>query len=154
MLKKNWLQVAVSLCVGISLTCIIILMYHFYFSNDKLSLPYSATTYGPWIEEILKFTAAFLLIRFVYFTSSAVPFIGLGFGFMEQLVYFINRKDFTDKNIIIVWVHIVLGLIMGYFFYLAKKTKYLFLKIIYYILALSVPVILHLAWNMAASLSK
>jgi RsiW-degrading membrane proteinase PrsW (M82 family) len=129
-------------------------MYHFYFSHDKLSCLFSATTYGPWIEEILKFLAAFLLIRFAYFKSSSIPFIGLGFGFMEQLAYFINRHDFTDRRIIIVWVHVVLGLIMGYFFHLAKHTKYLFLRIIYYILALFVPVVLHLAWNMMASLPK
>jgi len=150
--RLSYIQTIASFCVGASLTCLILI----YYSHFPHYLFCSKTAYkllcGPWIEEGLKFISALLLIRFAYFTSSSIPFIGLGFGFMEQLAYFINRNDFTDKRIIVVWLHVVLGLIMGYFFYLAKKTKYLFLRIIYYILALYVPVVLHLAWNMLGTI--
>ncbi|MFA5792188.1 MAG: hypothetical protein WC884_04115 [Candidatus Paceibacterota bacterium] len=78
----------------------------FIFFSPNLRPFYGATSSAPWIEEGLKFIVVLFLIRIAYLTPSTIPFLGLGFGFMEQLAYFINRNDFTNRKIIIVWVHI------------------------------------------------
>jgi len=142
-------QAIASFFIGGSLLCLILLFFHVF---PNLRFLDSATLYGPWLEEGLKFLAILLLIKIAYLTPDTIPFLGVGFGFMEQIFYFINHNDYTNRRIIIVWVHIILGLIMAYFFYLAQKERKILLKIIWYLFAFLVPALIHLYWNFVGSL--
>ncbi len=147
--KYSFLQIVVSFCAGGSLLCLILLFFHIFPSLRFLD---GATSYGPWMEEGLKFLVILFLIRIAYLTSSAIPFLGVGFGFMEQIFYFIYHTNYNNRRIIVVWVHIILGLVMAYFFYLAQKTKNKFLKYIWYMFAFLVPALMHLYWNFMGSI--
>jgi hypothetical protein len=149
--QKNlvYSQAIASFFTGGSLICLILLFFHTF---PHLRFLDSRTLYGPWLEEGLKFLTILILIKIAYLTPTTIPFLGIGFGFMEQLAYFINRNDFRDRRIIVLWVHIILGLVMAYFFYLAQKERKILLKIIWYLFAFLVPALIHLYWNFIGSL--
>ncbi len=78
-------------------------------------------------------------------TPFTIPFIGIGFGVGEGISRYIRNGYIS---ILAFWVHVVLGLIMAYFFYLAMNSKRLSLQITWYALALLIPVYLHFIYNM------
>lgn len=145
MTKKYLLlfQGIASFFAGGSLLCLIILFFYF-FPNFISS--YGATSYSPWLEEGLKFGVVLFLIRIAYLTPFAIPFVGIGFGFMEGIYHLMA---YGKTSVIPFWVHIILGLVMAFFFYLAKNQKYSSLRSIWYALALLIPVYFHLFYNIA-----
>jgi len=60
----------------------------------------------------------------------------------------------TEKSLLFGFISIILGLIMAYLFYLARKTKNKVLKYIWYALAFLVPALLHLYWNFMGALGR
>ena len=143
MTKKHllFLQTIASFCAGGGLLCLIILFFYF-FPNFISS--YGATSYAPWLEEGLKFGVVLFLIRIAYLTPSTIPFVSISFGLMEGVYHLMA---YGRVSIIPFWVHIILGLVMAYFFYLATNPKYLSFRSIWYSFALLVPVYLHLLYN-------
>ena len=141
-------QVIVSFSAGASLLWLFLLFFHTF---PNLCSWDNATSYGPWLEEGLKFITVLILIRIAFLTETTIPFIGMGFGFMEQLAFFINN-NFSDRRIIVLWVHIILGLVMAYFFHLVLNHKSSSLRSVWCALALLIPVYLHLLYNILASL--
>src|SRR3989338_2480579 len=117
-----FLQAIASFFAGGSLLGLIILLFYCFPNFHAL---YSSTSYGPWLEEGLKFAIALLLIRVAYLTAITIPFIGLSFGLMEGLYHLMA---YGRVSIIPFWVHIILGFVMAYFFYLANNPKYLSFK--------------------------
>ncbi len=106
------------------------------------------------IEETLKFIAIFSLVYLVGLRISAILFIGIGFGFIEALpevglVEYVNREKalavfrerHEDDQLIL----------QALFFYFASKARNLPLKVLYYGLALVIPILLHLGHNYLAS---
>jgi hypothetical protein len=140
-----FLQAIASFFFGASLLCLFVLSLNFL---PSFYLLYGSTSYGPWLEEGLKFGVVLLLIRLINITPPIIPFIGIGFGLMEGINHFMARGT---VNIIPFWVHIILGLVMAYFFYLAKKPKYFSFRSIWYSFALLIPVYLHLIYNIAVT---
>ena len=140
-----FLQAITSFSFGASLLCLIVL-FSYLFPNFHSF--YGTTSYGPWIEEGLKFGTVLLLIRLVYLKPIMIPFIGIGFGLMEGISHFINRGI---VSIIPFWVHIILGLVMAFFFYLAVNPKYSSLRSVWYSFALLIPVYLHLLYNITVA---
>src|SRR3989338_8077586 len=59
-----FLQAIASFFAGGSLLCLIILFFHLF---PSFLSSYSSISYGPWLEEGLKFGTALLLIRMAYF---------------------------------------------------------------------------------------
>ncbi|HBA45620.1 hypothetical protein A2W67_00880 [Candidatus Nomurabacteria bacterium RIFCSPLOWO2_02_40_28] len=136
-----FLQAIASFFAGGSLLCLIILFFHLF---PSFLSSYSSISYGPWLEEGLKFGTALLLIRIAYLTPSTIPFVSIGFGFMEGIYHLMA---YGKASIVPFWVHVILGLVMAYFFYLATNPKYLSFKSIWYSFALLIPVYLHLLYN-------
>jgi len=126
---------------GWTLCCLLIFLSSHFTNFHSL---FGMTSYGPWLEEILKFVIVLILIYFVNLESFAIPFLGLGFGFIER----VNHPDMYGMFITVIPViaHVLFGIAMAYFIYLARKNKYL-LKDIWYALALIIPIFLHLTYN-------
>lgn len=140
-----FLQAIASFSIGGSLLCFVVLF--FYFFPNLVSL-YGKASSGPWIEEILKFGGVLFLINIAYITPLTIPFIGVGFGFMEGIYHIMV---YERVSILAFWVHIILGLIMTYFFYLAKKQKHSNLRSVLYALALLIPAYLHILYNITVA---
>ena len=136
-------QVIASVFAGASLLCLVLLSFHTFPSLRFLD---DATSYGPWLEEGLKFIVVLVLIRLAYLTPLTIPFVGIGFGLLESINYFINRGV---GSIVPFLAHVVFGFAMAFFFYLAKNQKYSSLRSIWYALALLIPVYFHLLYNIA-----
>ncbi len=148
MTQKNliFLQAIVSFCLGASSLCLIILFSSIF---PNLHFLYNSTSYAPWIEEGLKFLVILLLMRIAYITPFAIPFVGIGFGFMEGFFHIMTYGRFS---LIPFWTHIILGFVMALFFYLAKNLKYSSFKSIWFTLALLIPVYLHLIYNIVVKI--
>ena len=136
-------QVIASVFAGASLLCLVLLFFHTFPSLRFLD---DATSYGPWLEEGLKFIVVLALIRFAYLTPLTIPFVGIGFGLSESASYFINRGIGSITPFL---AHVVFGFVMAFFFYLVKNPKCSSLRSILYALALLVPVWLHMLYNIA-----
>jgi hypothetical protein len=100
------------------------------------------------IEETLKFIAIFSLVYLVGLRISAILFIGIGFGFIEALSY-IDSLGYAELRPF--HLHILNAVFMALFFYFASKARNLPLKVLYYGLALVIPILLHLGHNYLAS---
>ena len=134
-------QVVVSVFAGASLLCLILLFFHTF---PNLRFLDEATSYGPWLEEGLKFIVVLLLIRLAYLTPLTIPFVGIGFGLSESVSYFVNRGIGSITPFL---AHVVFGFIMAFFFYLAKNPKLSSFRSIWYAFALLIPVYFHLLYN-------
>ena len=97
------------------------------------------------VEEIIKYSAVLVLIPLIRIKPVNIPFIGIGFGFTEAIVRLIEEGNARIKPF---WAHIVFGLTMALFFYLASKATRPILKYLYYSFALIFPVALHLLYNL------
>jgi len=117
-----FLQAIASFFAGGSLLCLIILFFHLF---PSFLSSYSSISYGPWLEEGLKFGTALLLIRIAYLTPSTIPFVSIGFGFMEGIYHLMAYGKAS----------------------IATNPKYLSFKSIWYSFALLIPVYLHLLYN-------
>lgn len=135
------LQAIASFSLGAGLFFLIILSFRFF---PDLRLFYGATSWGPWVEEGLKFGGVLLLIRLIYLKPVVIPFLGAGFGLMEAITRF---SAFEVRSMLLYCVHFIFGLVMAYFFYLATNPKYLSFRSIWYSFALLIPVYLHLLYN-------
>lgn len=136
-----FLQAITSFSFGAILFCLILIFFIFF---PNLRLFYGSTSYGPWVEEGLKFLSVLLLIRLIYLKPIIIPFIGAGFGLMEAITRFSDRGM---PSMLLFCVHFILGLVMAFFFYLAVNPKYSSLRSVWYSLALLIPVYLHLIYN-------
>ena len=148
-INRTYLQAIASFFAGGSLLCLILLFFHIF---PNLRFLDNATQYGPWLEEGLKFLVVLLFIKIAYLNPDTIPFVGIGFGFMEQIFYFINHTNYENRRVVVIWVHIILGFVMAYFFYLAQKERKILLKTIWYLFAFLVPALIHLYWNFMGSL--
>jgi len=136
-----FLQAIASFCAGASLLYLI-LFFFLFFSN--LRSFYTATLSGPWIEEGLKFLAVLLLLKLINIRAIIIPFVGVGFGLMELITHY---TEHGLRNMFPFSLHFVFGLVMAYFFYLARKQKYPNLRSVLYALAFLIPTWLHLLYN-------
>lgn len=127
--------------MGIILCSIIILFFEFFPAFRHF---YTPTPLPPFLEEGLKFLGVFFLLRIFFFEIKSTPFLGLGFGLMEGIWHFFAYGRVAVPAL---WVHIILGLIMTLFFFLAQKSKNRFLKVVWYLSAFLIPVFLHYLWN-------
>lgn len=145
----SFLQAIASFSAGVVSLYVIVMLFHLF---PNLKLFFSGISYGPWLEEGFKFIAVLLMIRFIYLTPIMIPFVGLGFGLTERVYHLMNDGV---ANILPFWIHIILGFIMMYFFYLVSNKKYSYLRGAWYALALLIPVYLHLLYNIGIySLAK
>lgn len=141
--KLFYLQALTAVLFGALALNIIVLLFSTFPDTHSF---FSSTSYGPWLEESLKFAFVVLLVRVAYLHAYAIPFIGIGFGFAEGISHMLAFNQISAKPF---FVHIALAMVMAYFFYLARKAKNQDLRGIFYSLALLVPVALHLLYNLA-----
>jgi RsiW-degrading membrane proteinase PrsW (M82 family) len=128
---------------GASLLCLLLIFFYMF---PNLILWDDAVSYGPWLEEGLKFVVVLFLISLIDLKTLTIPFVGLGFGIIESINYARFHSIFSITPIL---AHVVFGFVMAYFFYLARNKKQLSLRSIWYALALLIPVYLHLLYNIA-----
>ena len=101
------------------------------------------------IEEVLKFSAVLVLIPLIRIKPAQIPFLGIGFGLMEGIIHIIEGAPMpTSYHLKPFFAHIVFGLVMALFSWLAQRTEKRLGKSLYYGLALIIPVILHLLYNL------
>lgn len=128
-----WGAFIVSILVGLALT----------FPTFKEV--FSNTSYSAILEEVLKYAVVLFLISQIRLKPGSVPFIGIGFGLLEALARLQSPGYAYIKPF---WAHIVFGLVMALFVYLASKTERPFVRFLYYGFALVVPVSLHILYNL------
>lgn len=97
-------------------------------------------------EEILKFGMIIFLIYLVQIKPKPMAFIGIGFGLTEGIAY-ASSIGYTEIDPL--WMHIIVGLVMAFFFHLAFKTRVPFSRGLYYGLALIIPMFLHIFYNLS-----
>lgn len=102
------------------------------------------TSYGPWLEEGLKYIIVLALFATIPFNIKAIPFIGVGFATVEAIRH-IELIGYGSPRAFL--AHLVFGLVMAFLFYLATKAKTTNLRGVLYALALLIPVALHLTYN-------
>ena len=101
------------------------------------------------IEEVLKFSAVLALVPLIRIKPAQIPFLGIGFGLAEGIIHIIEDSPAPSAyHLKPFWAHIIFGLAMALFFYLAQKTNKPFVKGLFYILALIVPIVLHTSYNL------
>ena len=140
--KLLFLEFFVSLCAGGIAFFFILSVFSFLPQLRPLA---SGVAYGPWIEEGVKFLMALLMLRIAYIKPKMIPFIGLSFGLLEAINRYVNDRL---VSLIPFWMHIIVGLVMAYFLYLATNKKQAYCKSVWYALALLIPVYLHLLYNL------
>lgn len=78
-------------------------------------------TYGAVLEEVLKFLVSYLMIRRFGFSPLTASFVGLGFGFSEQLIHI----AYGDKALIhTMLMHYASGLASSFYFYKSITFEY------------------------------
>lgn len=136
------LEIFVSLCAG---GIAFFSIQSFFSLLPQLRPLASGVAYGPWIEEGVKFLMAILMLRIAYIKPIVIPFIGISFGLLEAINRYVNDRL---VSVIPFWMHIIVGLLMAYFLYLATNKKQAYYKSVWYALALLIPVYLHLLYNL------
>jgi len=146
MIKNKLLFFITPLISGIILVCFYILILFLFPSIRFIS---NGITSGPFIEEILKFiTILFLIIFFKYRSLSiCIPFIGIGWGLVEGIAYY---NKLGGRSFILILIHFIFALVMAFFLNKAiNKTSRI--KYLYYSLALIIPSLIHLGYNLFVS---
>lgn len=152
-MKRTFLQIIISFFSGAILLCLLLL---FFYTFPNLNILDKATSFGPFLEEGLKFLIILSLIRLINLKSKIIPVLGIGFGFAEAVSYlilhgFTNSSAYLTRIPFASLIHFVFGVIMAFFFYLAQKSRNKYLKMFWYISAFLIPSILHLFWNLLIS---
>ncbi|MCA9356807.1 hypothetical protein H6784_04875 [Candidatus Nomurabacteria bacterium] len=103
-------------------------------------VPWRLFVYGALLEESLKFVFALITLRL-----GAIPltiaFIGLGYGFGEQLTHFWFPNG--TASLITPWMHAIAGVAMAVMFDRAVRLK----SKRYYAFALIIPLLIHAFYN-------
>lgn len=141
--KLLYSQIFTVLVFGALIASSIITTFSFFKINNYDSYFYSIS-YGPWLEEGLKYFVILILIFKLSLKIKTVPFIGVGFGFVEGIRYFEILGYFSIFSF---FAHIIFGLVMALFFHLAKS-NYQNQGGIWYSLSFLIPLFLHLTYNL------
>ena len=144
--KTSLLQIIITFFAGSTLACLIIIIT--YVTNYNLF--FTATTYAPWVEEILKFVIILFLIRSIRIRPYMILFLSTGFGLMERVMQLDMYGEWM--TLIPVFAHILFGIVMAYFlslYYSAKDTNRSSIRSLWFSLALILPILLHLLYNNA-----
>lgn len=113
---------------------------------------------GAFAEELLKFIFLFKRLRYVFLDKKNffenVLIFGSGFAFFELLLIYqnssLNEMFFDFSGIMITGasaLHILTAVIIGYFIYVEKETRKMFIK------AIAFSFLIHLAYNLFIFLS-
>ena len=135
------LQAFIVFCVGALLVSIIVISTQ---SLPAIRFLFEAHTFGPMSEEILKFATSYALISYINFNLSPLPLLGTGFGILEAVRH---AQVYRGVGGWAIATHIVLGIVMTFLLYKAVNEKSRPMKITLYVLALVVPILLHLFYN-------
>jgi hypothetical protein len=118
---KNLFQLTTSFVLGAILLYLLDLFIVYIGLPDINILLLSVLTYGAGLEEVLKFLVSYLIIRRFDFSPLTASFVGLGFGFFEQLIH----VAYGDKALIhTMLMHYASGIASSYYFYKARSTQY------------------------------
>lgn len=118
---KNIIQFAISFIFGAILLYLFDLFIVYIGLPDINILLVSVLTYGAVLEEVLKFGISYLIIRRFGFSPLTASFVGLGFGFSEQLIH----VAYGDKALIhTMLMHYASGLASTYYFYKTRTAEY------------------------------
>jgi len=109
----------------------------------KVSATYGVS-YGPWLEEGLKFLFILFLFSKIPLNFRAIPFIGVGFASIEAIRH-IELTGYASPRAFL--AHLVFGLVMAFLFYLVTRANTTHLRGILYALALLIPAAFHLTYN-------
>lgn len=139
--KRHIFQFVASFVFGAILLYLLDLFIIYIGLPDINILLLSVLTYGAGLEEVLKFIVSYLIIRKFGFSPLTASFVGLGFGFSEQLIH----VAYGDKALIhTMLMHYASGIASSYYFYKARATEYKR----YVSKALLAPVAVHGIYNM------
>ena len=118
---KHLVQLGVSFVLGVIVFYLLkILVVHISLPDIEVLL-LRVLMYGAVIEEVLKFSVAYFLIRKLGFSPLTASFIGLGFGMSEQFLHI----EYGDKALIhTMLMHYVSGLASSFYFYKARTFEY------------------------------
>jgi len=118
---KHLVQFVASFVLGAILLYLFDLFVVYIGLPDIDILLVSVLTYGAVLEELLKFLVSYLIIRKFGFSPLTASFVGLGFGFSEQLIH----VAYGDKALIhTMLMHYASGLASSYYFYKARAVEY------------------------------
>jgi hypothetical protein len=119
--KRHIFQFIASFILGAILLYLFNLFIIYIGLPDINILLVSVLTYGAGLEEALKFLVSYLIIRKFGFSPLTASFVGLGFGFSEQLIHL----AYGDKALIhTMLMHYASGLASSYYFYKARTFEY------------------------------
>jgi|GEM_PF-2619636 hypothetical protein len=121
MRAKRIIQVVTSFVLGAILLYLLKTFVIYVGFPDIEILLLRVLTYGAILEELLKFLVSYLIIRMFGFSPITASFVGLGFGFSEQLIHI----AYGDKALIhTMLMHYASGLASSFYFYKAKTFEY------------------------------
>ena len=117
---------------------LVFMYFELVFRIDFIDIPMRLFVYGALAEESMKIAVALIAIR-LGVKPLTVAFIGIGYGFGEQLVHLL----YTIATLITPWMHLLAGVSMAVMLDRAIKTK---LRK-YYVLAFILPLLIHGLYN-------
>ena len=130
-----------NLCIGSFIASFLIALALTFPTFKKV---FSDNSYSAILEEGLKYLFVLFLIITIKLKTSSIPFIGIGFGLLEVFARLQSSGHIYTKPFV---AHIIFGLTMALFIYLAQKSKTPF-KGLFYGLALIAPAMLHIFYNL------
>ncbi len=141
-IKNTFFQIITPFFFGILLVSSLMILLNIF---PILNQPNYGTTYGPFLEEILKYLTALFLIRFLKlkWLLVSIPLIGIGWGWVEVGNYLPVHGGIS---FIMLLVHASFGIFMALFINKALK-KNGSIKYFYYTLALIIPALIHFGYN-------
>jgi len=134
---KRYLQAFVLYISGIVL---IFLYFEVLLRFEFPDVPIRLFTYGALVEESMKFALALIALRLGVIPLT-IAFIGLGYGFGEQLTHLWYPNG--TASLIAPWMHAVAGIAMALMLDHAVKAK----SRKYYALAFVLPLLIHGLYN-------
>lgn len=139
--KNFYIQVLIVMATGalaVSLIIIFFALFSIIVSNSW------CTSYAPWLEEGIKYFFILILMSVINLNVKAIPFIGVGFATVEAIRH-IELTGYASPRAFL--AHLVFGLVMAFFVYLAGTSKDRSLRGVLFAVALLAPVALHLIYN-------